>query len=82
MAALVDNIARSGTKIDERVIFLYDMILFLRDRGNQKAYHKYSNQLKAASPGRVAQSVRHLTGKSEVLGSIPGLATYFRFSFR
>ena len=34
------------------------------------------------SPGRVAQSVGHLTRKSEVLGSIPGLATYFRFSFK
>ena len=33
-------------------------------------------------PGRVAQSVGHLTRKSGVLGSIPGLATYFRFSFR
>ena len=33
-------------------------------------------------PGRRAQSVGHLTRKSEVLGSIPGLATYFRFSFR
>ena len=33
-------------------------------------------------PGRIAQSVGHLTRKSEVLGSIPGLATYFRFSFR
>ena len=33
------------------------------------------------SPGRVAQSVGHLTCKSGVLGSIPGLATYFRFSF-
>ena len=32
--------------------------------------------------GRVAQSVGHLTRKSVVLGSIPGLATYFRFSFR
>ena len=31
-------------------------------------------------PGRVAQSVGHLTRKSEVLGSIPGLATYFRVS--
>ena len=31
-------------------------------------------------PGRVAQSVGYLTRKSEVLGSIPGLATYFRFS--
>ena len=32
-------------------------------------------------PGRVAQSVGHLTRKSGVLGLIPGLATYFRFSF-
>ena len=32
--------------------------------------------------GRVAQSVGHPTHKSGVLGSIPGLATYFRFSFR
>ena len=32
-------------------------------------------------PVRVAQSVGHLTCKSGVLGSIPGLATYFRFSF-
>ena len=32
-------------------------------------------------PGRVAQSVGHLTRKSGVLGSIPGLATYFPFSF-
>ena len=33
-------------------------------------------------PGRVAQSLGHLTRKSEVLGSIPGLAVFFRFSFR
>ena len=33
-------------------------------------------------PGRVAQSVGHLVRKSDVLGSIPGLAIYFRFSFR
>ena len=33
-------------------------------------------------PGRVAQSVGHLTRKSGVLGLIPGLAIYFRFSFR
>ena len=32
-------------------------------------------------PGRVAQSVGHLTCKSEVLGSIPGLATYCVLSF-
>ena len=41
-----------------------------------------TNQLYPVSPGRVAQSVGHLTDKSGVLGSIPGLATYFRFSFR
>ena len=33
-------------------------------------------------PGRVAQPVGHLTRKSGVLGSIPGLAPYFRFPFR
>ena len=33
-------------------------------------------------PGRVAQSVGLLTRMSGVPGSIPGLATYFRFSFR
>ena len=34
------------------------------------------------APGRVAQSVGHLTHKSGVLGSISGLATYIRFFFR
>ena len=33
-------------------------------------------------PGRVAQSVGHPTRTSGVLNSIPGLAAYFRFSFR
>ena len=33
-------------------------------------------------PGRVAHWVGHLTRKSGVLGSIPGLATYFRFFLR
>ena len=41
-----------------------------------------SNMTQILKPGRVAQSVGHLTRKSGVLGSIPGLATYFRFSFR
>ena len=41
-----------------------------------------SHALQMNWPDRVAQSVGHLTRKSEVLGSIPGLATYFRFSFR
>ena len=38
--------------------------------------------IQMVGPGRVAQSVGHLTRKSGVLGSIPGRATYFRFSFR
>ena len=33
------------------------------------------------APGRVAQSAGHQTCKSEVLGPLPGLATYFRFCF-
>ena len=41
-----------------------------------------SSFLPPFTPGRVAQSVGHLARKSGVLGSIPGLATYFRFSFR
>ena len=35
--------------------------------------------LPSISPGRVAQSVGHLTRKSEVLGSISGLATILSF---
>ena len=42
----------------------------------------YVVQILRSDVGRVAQSVGHLTRKSGVLGSIPGLATYFRFSFR
>ena len=49
---------------------------------NTKRHHHRHHQWQPAEPGRVAQSVGHLTRKSGVLGSIPGLATYFRFSFR
>ena len=35
-----------------------------------------------SKPGHEAQSVGHLTRNSGVLGSIPSLATYLRFSFR
>ena len=48
---------------------------------NKNVYVSIKN-LKNERPGRVAQSVGHLTCKSGVLGSIPGLTTYFRFSFR
>ena len=43
---------------------------------------KYTSHHLKHLPGRVAQSVGNLTRKSGVPGSIPGLATYFRFSFR
>ena len=45
---------------------------------NQK---QFLQNVEFMKPGREAQSVGHLTHKSEVLGSIPGLATYFHFSF-
>ena len=40
-------------------------------------YLKLCSLLFRLSPGRVVLSVGHLTRKSGVLGSIPGLATYF-----
>ena len=43
--------------------------------------NKYESYMVLAAPGRVAQLVGHLTHKSGVPGSIPGLALYFRFSF-
>ena len=43
---------------------------------------RYKKRYLMLMPGPVAQSAGHLTRKSGVLGSIPGLATYFRFSFR
>ena len=48
----------------------------------ETARYRLKYCLKGLLSGRVAQSVGHPTHKSEVLGSIPGLATYFRFSFR
>ena len=53
--------------------------IVLRD---QHVQEEYPVETGLVVPGPVAQSVGHLTRKSEVLGLIPGLATYFRFSFR
>ena len=41
--------------------------------------HTHTYTPHSSQPGRVAQSVGHLTRKSGVLSSIPGIATYFRF---
>ena len=47
-----------------------------------KTYSIPSHRENKKVPGRVAQSVGHLTRKSEVLGSIPGPAIYFCLFFR
>ena len=44
-------------------------------------FHTNCVELTEILPGLIAQPVGHLTCKAEVLGVIPGLATYFRFSF-
>ena len=57
------------------MLFLF-LLLFLLSTSTS-----YQLECTKTEPGHVAQSVGHLTRKSGVLGSIPGLATYFRFSF-
>ena len=60
-----------------------DGLLHWNARATQDDFEDDQNNLATQDePGRVAQSVGLLTRKSGVLGSIPGLATYFRFSFR
>ena len=80
---------------DDTIIFLYLVSYFLivflppvtivrghRDLSLSVYLSVCSSRYSTELPGRVAQSVGHPTRKSGVLGSIPGLATYFRFSFR
>ena len=50
--------------------------------GANSYLHELTTIYMGGEPGRIAQSIGHLTRKSEVLGSIYGLAAYFRFSFR
>ena len=62
------------------------------ERKRKKIYRKWENViltpvgifalLLPKLVGGVAQSVAGLTREPEVLGSIPGPATYFRFSYR
>ena len=59
------------------------MFVTMKKRINLKVGHVGSKTRSLSlilEPGRVAQSVGHWTRKSGVLGSIPSLATYFRFS--
>ena len=74
------------TIYDQRENFECDIVNFPfldGDVSQSTSFSVYiSNLYVLLEPGRVAQSVGHQTRKSGVLGSIPGLATYFRFSFR
>ena len=54
----------------------------LTSHKSYKILVQHFSSINVQKPGLVAQSVEHLTRKSGVLGSIPGLAKYFRFSFR
>ena len=57
--------------------FVKDIFTTVYDRNFKFGIQVHNDKL-----GRVAQLVGHRTHKSGVMGSIPGLATYFRFSFR
>ena len=54
---------------------------FLKKRKEKRKYAARPG-IEPRTPDLRVRSVGHLTRKSGVLGSIPGLATYFRFSFR
>ena len=57
-------------------------VLFIEDGIDLYSSRCMADPDMALWPGRVVQSVGHLTRKSGVLCSILGLATYYRFSFR
>ena len=68
----------------------WDLFLFIDSNGNgmkilrpkfSDLHVNLNTHTHLLRPGRVEQLVGHLTRKSEVVGSIPGLATYFCFSF-
>ena len=74
-----------GSALKIRNLLLVEQIPFLRVDLIEKPDKNETGRVVLSTvfqPGRVAQSVGHLTRKSGVLGSIPGLATYFHFSFR
>ena len=68
--------------LDEHFQNFADIHFVISCFGASKSYQKLTKTCFGGPQGRIAQSVGHLTRKSWVLGSIPGLATYFSFSFR
>ena len=78
------------TKLDQAVRAVHSCNSWFedKDRPDQntdtfKVFHVLFNTLIIPDNqlARIAQSAGHLTCKPGVLGSIPGLASYFRFSF-
>ena len=71
--------ACESSKSYKKFPYLYELYM------NQMEFAEISRVspccLRGVGGGRVAQLVGHLTRKSEVLGWILGLATYFGFSF-
>ena len=63
-------------------VIIYQACMIEHNSNKKCTFPTFSIHKPMGPPGRVAQSVGHPTRKSGVLGSIPGLATYFRFSFR
>ena len=72
------RIFKSVDKLHFHIAFQMSVLVY---SGNNKILCHHVH-MQVQRPGRVAQAVGHLTRKSEVLGLIPGSATYFRFSFR
>ena len=89
---MTENILLEGNRIVNVQEIMRQLLQGCSDCGNELKLTRLISETKSGLgsyfyiscewPGRVAQSVGHLTRKSGVLGSIPGLATYFRFSFR
>ena len=61
---------------------VFSLVVFHFDNLDKNTSIMHNIPVNSEDSDCVAQSVGHLTRKSEVLGSKPGLATYFHFSFR
>ena len=68
--------------IQFNTLYLLGLIIIIINKDSAGDSTINTCKFQTMSPGRVAQSVARLTEEPEVPGSIPGPATYFRFSFR
>ena len=70
-----DYIIQKANRKLKKLFSLLKMVKIFR-------YFHFTEKSEHFQPDSIVQLVGHLTRKSGVLGSIPGLATCFRFSFR